>query len=411
MYSSMRLFEKYVILLLILFSNGRVCNAQNLEQVHLKDGSVIEGFICEQIPGKSVTVQGCKATMFVGADSLISSSESIVSVGSLSTEWKSWLMEQNVTPDAVRLSTLKFPNTEYADVRILENGGVIKFLSLSPEQYHVDWNDILKTVKVARPVGQFSGLNDVLIMKDGSKHVGQVSVQIPGKNIKINLSKDNAITVNSAQIVEMQSVPASDQLSIIEQSPLLDRIYIKGSSNAIDGVIVKRRTSRDLTIHTRNDGDLTYAIRDITKFQKVPNADYKVLTDRNLNKGEILLNGDTKNAWFAPLETINGYLVLGENVSMVANKGEELVLEANLENPSAAINVIKAYRKDISGENDKKQLVRDVFTYQDLVELALPVTRTATPLGNTKVTFKLETAGDYVLSVQGQRGFIIIHVD
>lgn len=407
----MRLFEKYVILLLILLSNGRVCNAQNLEQVHLKDGSVIEGFICEQIPGKSVIVQGCKATIMVGADSLISSSESIIPVGSLSTEWKSWLMEQNVTPDAIKLSTLKFPNTEYKDVRVLENGDIIKFLSLSPKQYHVDWNDMLKTVKVSRPDGQFSGMNDVLIMKDGSKHIGQVSEQYPGKNVKISLSKDNAITVNSSQIVEMQSVPASEQLSIFEQSPLLDRIYIKGSSNAIEGVIVKRRTSKDLTIHTQNDGDLTYAIRDITKYQKVPNAEYKVLTDKNLSKGEILLNGDAKNAWFAPLETINGYLVLGEDVSMVAKKGEELILEANLDNPSAAINVIKAYRKDISGENDKKQLVRDVFTYQDLVELALPVTRTTTPLGNTKVSFKLENAGDYVLSVQGQKGFIIIHVD
>lgn len=407
----MRFFEKYVILLLILISNGRVCNAQNLEQVHLKDGSVIEGYICEQIPGKSVKVQGCKATITVGADSLISSSESIIPVGSLSTEWKSWLMEQNVTPDAIKLSTLKFPNIEYKDVRILENGDIIKFLSLTSKQYLVAWNDMLKTVKESRPERQFSGLNDVLIMKDGSKHVGQVSEQYPGKNVKISLSKDNAITVNSAQIVEMQSVPASEQLSIFEQSPLLDRIYIKGSSNAIEGVIVKRRTSKDLTIHTQNDGDLTYAIRDITKYQKVPNAEYKVLTDKNLSKGEILLNGDAKNAWFAPLETINGYLVLGEDVSMVAKKGEELILEANLDNPSAAINVIKAYRKDISGENDKKQLVRDVFTYQDLVELALPVTRTTTPLGNTKVSFKLENAGDYVLSVQGQKGFIIIHVD
>lgn len=399
----------YILILTLVFAYS--INAQTHEQVHLKDGSVIEGYICEQIPGKSVTVQGCKATIIVGADSLISSSESVVPVGSLSTEWKSWLMEQNVTPDAIKLSTLKFPNTEYTDVRILENGDEIKLLSLSPKQYHVNWNDMIKTVKMGRPAGQFSGLNDVLITKDGSRHVGQVSEQIPGKNVKISLSKDNAITVNSAQIVEMQSVPASDQLSIIEQAPLLDRIYVKGSKNAIDGVIVKRRTSKDLTIHTKNDGDLTYAIRDITKYQKVPNADYKVLTDKNLNKGEILLNGDAKNAWFAPLETINGYLVLGEDVSMVAKKGEELVLEANLENPSAAINVIKAYRKDISGENDKKQLVRDVFTYQDLVELALPLTRTVTPLGNTKVTFKLETAGDYVLSVQGQKGFIIIHVD
>lgn len=398
-----------IVTISLMGSNGLY--SQNIEQVHLKDGSVIEGFIFEQIPGKSVTVQGCKATITVGADSLISSSESIIPVGSLSTEWKSWLMEQNVTPDAIKLSTLTFPNTEYKNVRILENGDIIKFLSLSQKRYHVDWNDMVKTVKVPRPAEQFSGLNDVLIMKDGSKHIGQVSEQYPGKNVKITLSKDNAITVNSSRIVEMMAIPASEELSIIEQAPLLDRIYVKGNANPVEGVIIKRRTSKDLTIHTKNEGELTYAIRDIIKYQKVPNAEYKVLTDKNLNKGEILLNGDAKKAWFAPLETVNGYLVLGEDVSMVAKKGEELILEANLDNPSAAINVIKAYRKDISGVNDKRQLIRDVFTYQDLIELALPVTRTITPLGNTKVSFKLEDSGDYVLSVQGQKGFIIIHVD
>ena len=384
-------------------------SAQNLEQVHLKDGSVLEGFICEQVPGKSVTVQGCKATIIVSADSLISSSESVIPIGSLPNEWKSWLMEQDATPDELKLSTLSFPNTEYTDVHILENGDEIKFLSLSPRQYRVDWNKMDKTVKASRPIEQFSGINDVLVMKDGTKYVGQVVEQHPGKTIKINISKDNAITVNASQVVEMQSIPVSEQLSLTEQAPLLDRIYI--NATPIEGVIIQRRTSKDLTIHTLDDGDLTYAIRDITKYQKFPNPDYKVLTDKSLNKGEIILNGNTKNAWFTPLEMINGYLVLGEDVSMGANKGEELILEANLENPSAAINVIKAYRKDIAGNSDKNPLVRDVFTYQDLVELALPVTRTTTPLGNIKVSFKLENAGDYVLSVQGQKGFIIIHVD
>lgn len=404
-------YKFHIAAILVLSNISIPAFSQNLEQVYLKDGSVLEGYICEQIPGKSVKVQACKATIIASADSLISSSESIVPVGSLSTEWKSWLMEQNVTPDAVKLSTLKFPNSEYKDVRILEDGDVIKLLSLTSRQYHVDWNDLEKTVKASRPAGQFSGINDVLIMKDGSRHIGQVSEQYPGKSIKIYLSKDNAITVSSSQVVEMRSEPVSEQLTILEQTPLIDRIYIKGKKTPAEGLIVKRRTSKSLTILTKDDGELTYAIRDIARYQKFPNQNYKALTDRKLNKGEIILNGEARNAWFASLETINGYLVLGDEVSMVAKKGEELVLEANLDNPSAAINVIKAYRKDISADNAKRQMVRDVFTYQDLIEMALPVTRTTTPLGNTKVSFRLGNAGDYVLSVQGQKGFIIIHVD
>lgn len=40
--------------------------AQNIEQIHMKNGSVVEGYICEQIPGKSITIQSAAATIVVG---------------------------------------------------------------------------------------------------------------------------------------------------------------------------------------------------------------------------------------------------------------------------------------------------------------------------------------------------------
>lgn len=411
MYRSIDSFIRRNSLLLLSLFGLFTTNAQNLEQVHLKDGSVIEGYICEQIPGKTLIVQGNKATLIVGADSLISSIETTIPISDLSSEWKSWAMEQTATPEAIKLSTLKFPNSEYKDVMIVENGRTIKLLSLTPKQYPIGWSDLEKTSKILRPAVQFSGLNDILIMKDGSRHIGQVSEQVPGKSIKIEVSKDNTVTVNASQVVEMQSVPASDQFSIFEQAPMLDRIYVRGVDEPVDGVITKRKTSNDLTILTNQDEALTYAIKDILKYQKIPNPNYQVLTDKELKPGEIILNGSSKNAWFTSLQTLNGYLVLGEDVSMVAKKGEEIILEANLENASSAINLIKAYRKDISTAGPNYPLYRDVFTYQDLVEKALPVERTITPLGNIKVSFSLDNSGDYILSVQGQKGFIIIHVD
>ena len=122
------------------------------------------------------------------------------------------------------------------------------------------------------------------------------------------------------------------------------------------------------------------------------------------------MNGDEKGAWFAPLKSENGYFIL-DDASAVAKAGDEIVVEANLENPSGAIYLIRAYRKEIPVAGAKKTTSRDVFTYQDLVELAMPIERTQTPLGNTKITFKVPEAGDYVLSIQGYQGFIVIHVE
>ncbi len=44
--------------------------AQNIEQIHMKSGSVVEGYIAEQKPGKHITIQTTKATIIVNSDSL-----------------------------------------------------------------------------------------------------------------------------------------------------------------------------------------------------------------------------------------------------------------------------------------------------------------------------------------------------
>lgn len=44
--------------------------AQNVEQIHMKSGSVVEGYIAEQKPGKHITIQTTKATIVVNSDSL-----------------------------------------------------------------------------------------------------------------------------------------------------------------------------------------------------------------------------------------------------------------------------------------------------------------------------------------------------
>lgn len=406
----MRIRQINVVILIFATLFNIECVAQSFEQIHLNDGSVLEGYICEQVPGKSVSVQASKATLVANSDSLLSSSEKQIPVTDLPSEWKKWVMAQPTSLNQVALSNLKFKNVEYKDVLVTENGATIQFISLSNNTYTLPWTKVSKTVKLQRPEGVVSGIEDVIIFKDGTRQEGQITEQVPGKTIKIALGDNTSTIVNASLVAAIESQPLSEDLTIIEQSPLLDRVHTKGNSNPFDGLIVKRQMGKELILLSLDGDERTIPLTEIIRYGKYKNPEYKVISDRQLAKGEVVLNGDDKSAWFAPLKSENGYFIL-DDASAVAKPGEEIVVEANLENPSGAIYLIRAYRKDIPVQGTKKTVSRDVFTYQDLVELAMPIERTQTPLGNTKVSFKVPEAGDYVLSIQGYQGFIVIHVE
>ena len=144
-------------------------NAQIFEQIHLKDGSVLEGYICEQVPGKSLSVQTARATLTAAGDSLQSSRERQVMVADLPSEWKTWVMAQPASMDRVALTDLKFTNTEFKDVLVLENGPEVRFLSLAEKVYTFPWSKVAKTVKHPRENGVVSGIEDVVTLKDGTE--------------------------------------------------------------------------------------------------------------------------------------------------------------------------------------------------------------------------------------------------
>lgn len=402
---------KYIIWFLVSVIFNMDITAQITETVFLKNGSVIEGYICEQVPGRTISLNSVKATMVVNSDSLQHSSTRQVNINELSSEWQAWVKEQpNMDKEIIKLTTLRFVATEYKDVCIIEEGSLMKFVDLTSKNYVFGWNEIFKTIKTLRPDNQYSGIEDVLVLQNGTQYVGQIMEQYPGKNMKIQTNENNIVTVNMAQIARIESNPYNLKLDLFQQTPLLDKIYVRGQNMPIVGFITKRVTNKDLTIQKQNGETKVFPLKQIVKYQKVPNNNYVAICDRELAEGEILLNG--KSAWFAPLEMAGSYIILGEDVSAQVAVGDTITIEAKFSNVTNSVSMVKAYRKNIA-ESDKKAkeaVMRDVFTYQDLVERSLPFSRTISPLGNTKIQFRVERPGDYALSVQGKKGYIVINV-
>lgn len=404
-----------IILLLIVFSANFKTLAQNIEQIHMKSGSVVEGYIAEQKPGKHITVQTTKATIVVNSDSLQNQIVERIPFDALSNEWQEWA-EQNkkyIEDDGqklLELTTLVFRNIVYHKVYLLEKGSLVKFVDLSPNKYTFKWNDMYRTVKKKRPANLFSGLKEILVFLDDSQVEGQIIEQYPGKDLKIETGNGDILSFKSSDVKQIITEKINEKLDLWLQIPLLDKIQVEGEDSELVGFISSRTLGKELMFEFENGDKRTIPQTQIVSYAKVPNEKYLAIYDKVLKEGEILL--DEEPAYIVQLKTVGEYLVLGNIVSAQKHVGDTVSIQANLSNADIPITLVKAHVESVTipDERRKREIPYPVITYQDLVQSQLPVVREITPLGNIKVTFKVEEVGDYVLYIQGRDGYIIINV-
>lgn len=407
---------KYSILGLVLGTASLGTSvAQNVEQIHMKSGSVVEGYIAEQKAGKHITIQTTKATIVVNSDSLQNRVIEKIPLESLSNEWREWAETNNKYEDnngvkQLELSTLEFNNCIYSKVYLLEKGSIIKFLDLTPNQYNFVWGDMYRTVKSKRPDNLFSGLKEVLVLNDNSKVIGQIIEQFPGKDLKIATEKGEVLSFKFSQVKQIRTEKLTEKLDLWSQIQLLDKITVKGESSELIGFISSRTLGKELVFEFEDGSKRTIQQNQVTSYAKMPNEKYVEVYDKVLNDGEILLNGE--KPYFVSLQSEGQYLLMGETVSAQFEVGEKVCLEAKISDVNTPITLVKAHTENITRQNGRKkeQIPWPVITYQDLVQSHVSINREITPLGNVKITFEVKEVGDYVLYIQGKNEYIVINV-
>ena len=389
--------------------------AQNVEQIYMKSGSVVEGYIAEQKPGKHITIQTTKATIVVNSDSLQNRVIERIPMESLSNEWREWAETNKKYVDnngvkQLELSTLEFNNSKYSNVYLLEKGSIIKFLDLTPKQYKFVWGDMYRTVKSKRPDNLFSGVKEVLVLNDNSKVVGQIIEQFPGKDLKIATEKGEVLSFKFSQVKQIKTERLTETLDLWSQIQLLDKITVKGENSELIGFISSRTLGKELVLEFEDGSKRTIQQNQVTSYAKMPNEQYVEVYDKVLSDGEILLNGE--KPYFVSLQTEGQYLLMGETVSAQFTVGEKVCLEAKISEVNTPITLVKAHIENITIQNGRKkeQIAWPVITYQDLVQSNIAVSREMSPLGNVKISFVVEEAGDYVLHIQGRTDYIVINV-
>lgn len=391
-------------------------SAQRIEQVYLNNGSVVKGYISTQKPGLNFTIHSEEATLQMGSDSLVQSYATKFSPAELSENWKQWAEANRAYQSSgssayLELSNLKFKNTEYNGVYVVERGSLIKFIDFSSSNYTFPWKELFRIVKTKRPANQFSGIKDILILHTGERYEGQITEQYPGKTIKIETEKHKVFSFKFSEIKEIVSEPLNDYQDIWEQAQFLDKIEMKTGKNTLSGFIVSRTLDKEIRIKLKSGEEKNIPIKHIQAYRRMPNPEYHPVTDQLIPEGEVWLNG--KKAYFDTLQIAGQTILLGELVSAIQQVGDTICIEAKFKDPNTQLSLIKTSNIPVVRKNEKgkdKEVLWPAFTYQDIVRSPLKYEREQTPLGNTRIRFITMQKGDYVVYIQGYEGYIVINV-
>lgn len=250
--------------------------AQNIDQVYVKNGSVYEGYISEQIPGKSLSVTTEKATLVVESSDVVSIEYLSRRVEELPERLQEWIDENRDSEERVDVATVSLRNDrQLHDVIVLEQGARLKLLLMADDCFTLAWSEILRTTKTANSDDAEAGIRDIITMKDGTRYEGQIIEQLlPEAEIKIRALDGVIYAADMKQVRSISSERIDVEIPLWRQTPLLDRVELK-NGDEIEGFILSRRVGSEISMIDRQTGDeRTIPLSEIAVYRKSVNSAY-----------------------------------------------------------------------------------------------------------------------------------------
>lgn len=409
--------------------------AEPHDKLILKDGSILEGYISVQRPGKDIIFMAEKATVYIPSSKVLTIENQDVELTSLSDGWKEWastnasLVKKMDKKEYLVLSDILFPEIDTAEedtivsgsdstvvstevttekyinwnvvprkVRLLEKGAVIKYLDCSPNLYYMNWDDIRMIKREKRQNLELSGLVDVIELRSGEKFEGQIIEQVPNKLIR--LLKDNGVVevINTKQIATQRKVKLNKNQSLFEQSPLLDIIRSK-DGDEITGILIEQNYGNEkeggyLLIQNERGDIQRKDNRSVSEIRRERNMKYNPLSDVTIEGEEVLIN--RKKTEEAILNEQEKILIVDPNskatVLNADSIGRKLIVELQENKSNGGFILLKLIYMEV-----KEKGGFHAFTYEDLVTRGIGPVETSVSVNKTlKLVYPI-TKGNYIL--------------
>lgn len=449
----------YIGIFFCLFS--AVVSAKSYEKVILKSGTILEGYISVQHPGKDLIFSSEKAIVCIPSNKIQTITNHEWNLSSLSKEWKQWADENQIAVKIVNgnrylvlsdielIDRLKTKNDTVAvddstmsisdmnlsapdstlhasekptidilngdiipqKVFIIEKGVVIKYLDFTPNLYTLKWSDVRMIERERRSNTELSGLIDVITLRSGEEYKGQVIGQIPGEQIRL-LKNDGIIEViDPMQIASQKKIALNPEQDLFEQAPLLDIVYTK-QGDMLKGIIVEQNYGSDkvksyLRIEDKS-GNIQRKNNDlIIEMNKEKNPSFNPIDDVVIKDNEILAN--RKSTTFAVIKE-NGNILIVDTASKATvlkadSIGNKLIVETIDSQSNRNIILLKLTKLFIKGSG-----LCDIFSYEDLLTKGIHSNKTSVSVNKTlKMEYPIST-GNYILYKPNEKKAILLFI-
>lgn len=293
-------------------------HAIKVQTVHLKNGTILNGYIQQQDKNENITFRSESAVVCVsGKDA--TTTDRVYKVGNLEKAWVEWAEKNDLfigTGDSrtLTLNEIIFRKQE-ADsvasvsggvfeeafrerhnnvekVKVLEKGINIKYLELTPNTYTFNWSDVESIKGERREKTALSGIDIVYQLKNGQEVRGQYAGE-SYNSLSLYTNGGMVETFALDDVVKYFYKPINPNQTIFEQSELLDVVRTK-NSGTYHGVIVERNYTDGnnyLVIQQPSGSSQMVKFEDILDLSKEENTtDYDPKFDVILKEGEVLIN-------------------------------------------------------------------------------------------------------------------------
>ena len=288
------------VLLYFLICSG-ISNAQIIEKIILKNGSVLEGHIVSQVPNKNIEFYSEISTI-VSEEKCISKHGSIdIEKDDLSDNWQQWIKDnkeslfrkdgkcylklddavihsQSIRKDSVGdRYLLENQIAGTCKVKFLERYGSTKFVYANSKTFSIPYSSIFEIQKIPMDRNAISGTIDV-VETDNNAYEGQIISQKLGESVNVLCDDGCSVVIPSKQIKSQKKSGYNAKQSIFEQVPYIEIVTYDKTKTA-RGIIVSQtiseKTGNYILVKTAEHEDVPIQNKDIVKIVKEKNPEYK----------------------------------------------------------------------------------------------------------------------------------------
>lgn len=418
--------KKNVLFAILFVSMAAFAQAQIVQTLNLKNGSVLNGYMKSQKPGSDCVFASDNAVIVMEGVKVKEIKPRKVAYITLSDAWKKWAEDNEVLYGVgdgreMTLSTLiDDKGNIIRDVYVLEKGESVKYVEFTSHDYPLKWEEIASIEYAKRPKTQLSGLNRSFTVKKGNvlKTVSGQCIKEKPEGLVYLLEDDGVVeSIAMSDIVKDNSIKNNPSQNLFEQSPLLDEIVLKNGT-VHKGIVTERNYEDALSyflLTSQNNGvEFTTSLKmdDVAEFRKVVNPEFKQVQDILLKGGDMVVNRE--EVVLVPLTEQDNHFEIMSDTTKYVLKGDklplDLIVEANFMDNKEIQNWMLLKTRKV--EKTKKIAEHYEFDYADMVKNVLQPTELVTSMNNTtKFVFPIKEKGLYVFFNKSSRKAVLIGVE